>query len=340
MIRLTHAAKPVLVHLGLASLAAALWPAYASGADAPAPPRLALPIACQPGQTCEVQNYVDRDPGPDVRDWRCGLRTYQGHGGVDFRIPDMAAQRRGVAVLAAAPGKVSRLRDGVADISVKAPGAPPLNGQECGNGVVIDHGGGWETQYCHMAKGSITVKAGDTVTSGQAIGRVGLSGNTEYPHLHLTVRHAGVTIDPFLPTPGPGCDAKAAGLWTEAAARVLPYQTGAVLNAGFADRPLTNDEVEAGGLIPPTAGSGVVLAYVRAIGLKAGDEQHLVLTGPKGEVVAETRIPRLDRDKAQYLVYVGKKRPPAGWPAGIYTARYEVMRAGAAAIRRTITLRL
>lgn len=329
-----------LTALAGVALAGALAPAIADSAPEPAAPKLGLPIACRPGQTCEVQNYLDRDPGPGAQDWRCGARTYQNHNGVDFRILDMGAQRRGVAVLAAAAGKVSRLRDGVQDISVKAPGAPPLNGQDCGNGLVIDHGGGWETQYCHMAKGSLSVKAGDAVAAGQPIGKVGLSGNTEYPHLHLTVRRAGVVVDPFAPKPGAACGAGGPGLWTDEAGRLLAYQTGAVLNAGFADRPVSNDDVEAGGLSAPQPGSGVLLAYVRAIGLKAGDTQHLVLTGPKGEVVAETRIPALDRDKAQYLLYAGRKRPPAGWPPGTYTARYEVTRAGAAAIRRTFTLRL
>lgn len=320
-------------------LAATLAPGLADSAPEPAPPRLSVPLACALGQTCEVQNYVDRDPGPGVQDWRCGARTYQDHGGVDFRIADMAVQRRGVAVLAAAPGKVSRLRDGVQDISVRAPGAPPLNGQECGNGVVIDHGGGWETQYCHMAKGSIVVKVGETVTMGQTLGKVGLSGNTEYPHLHLTVRHAGKAIDPFAPAAA-GCGGDGRGLWTEAASRVLGYQAGAVLNAGFADKPLSNDDVEAGGISAPNAASGMLVAYVRAIGLKPGDQQRLTLTGPGGEVLADTRIPALDRDKAQYLTYVGRKRPAAGWPKGTYTARYEVTRAGAAAIRRTFSLAL
>src|SRR6185295_19509977 len=86
---------------------------------APEPPRLAFPLACEIGRTCEVQHYVDRDPGPGVRDYRCGRRTYDKHNGIDIRLLDMAAQRAGVDVLAAAPGRVARLRDGVADISIR-----------------------------------------------------------------------------------------------------------------------------------------------------------------------------------------------------------------------------
>jgi murein DD-endopeptidase MepM/ murein hydrolase activator NlpD len=184
----------------LASVAAVAACAPAAPRAAAEGPKLSVPIACEVGRTCEVQHYVDRDPGPGARDYRCGGRTYEKHSGVDIRVPDMAAQRRGVDVLSAAPGRVARLRDGVADISVRAPDAPSVKGTECGNGVVIDHGEGWETQYCHMAQGSVRVKPGDQVQAGTPIGKVGLSGDTEYPHVHMTVRHAGQVVDPFSPT--------------------------------------------------------------------------------------------------------------------------------------------
>lgn len=303
-------------------------------------PRLALPIACEIGVTCEIQNYLDRDPGAGVQDYRCGERTYEAHGGIDFRIPDMAAQRAGVAVLAAAAGTVSRLRDGMEDISVRTPGVD-VSKQQCGNGVVVDHGAGWETQYCHLAKGSIIVKAGDAVTTGQPLAKVGLSGNTEYPHLHLTVRHNGVTIDPFAPTPGTSCDPRTgpgSSLWDRATGEMLVYQTGAVMNAGFAAGPVAPEAVEAGGIPAPTVDSAMMIAYVRAIGLRGGDTQEVTLTGPGGEVLAQSRLPALDRDKAQYLVYVGKKRPASGWSRGDYTARYTVIRAGEPVVRQAYRL--
>src|SRR5690606_14825578 len=70
---------------------------------------LAQPIACELGRDCEIQNYVDLDPGAGVTDYRCGVRTYDGHSGTDFRLRDMAQQAQGVAVLAAAPGVVLRV---------------------------------------------------------------------------------------------------------------------------------------------------------------------------------------------------------------------------------------
>ncbi|MDO9430063.1 MAG: M23 family metallopeptidase [Phenylobacterium sp.] len=311
------------------------------GAVALAGPRLAFPVACDIGKTCEVQNFVDRDPGPSAKDYRCGSQTYQDHGGVDIRLHDMAAQAAGVNVLAAAPGRVSRLRDGVADISVKSPDAPPLAGQDCGNGVVIDHGDGWETQYCHLARGSVMVKQGDQVVSGQPIARVGLSGNTEYPHLHLTVRKAGVMVDPFAPDMAAGACAVGAagdGLWTPGAAKAMGYKQGAVLNAGFAAAPLTMEAIEGGRIGAPTRQSPMLIAYVRAINLQGGDVQKLVIKSPDGSVLTNATQPALDRAKAQYMFFTGKRAPEAGWKPGTYSATYSVEREGKAVITQAFSI--
>jgi hypothetical protein len=326
--------RDVMKGLHLAALAATLGilgPAATTiAAPEPGPPKLALPLACQIGKTCEIQNYMDRDPGPDAKDYKCQGRTYNGHGGVDIRLLDMAAERAGVDVLAAAPGRVARLRDGVTDISIRAPGAPSTKGQECGNGVVIDHGGGWETQYCHVMRGSVRVKVGDMVTTGQPIAKVGLSGDTEFPHLHLTVRHAGQTIDPFAPDMShpTACGAQTS-LWNAATQRQLAYKTGAVLNTGFAGGPVTMGNVENGGVSPPATNSPYVVAYARLIGLDLGDVVQLALTGPGGASLGKTVNPPLDHDKAQYITFVGKKRPASGWPKGAYKAAVEVRRKGA-----------
>jgi hypothetical protein len=312
-------------------------------AAAPGPPRLALPIACKPGADCQVQNHVDRDPGPGARDFRCGAQTYEAHSGTDIRLTDNAARLRGVDVLAAAPGRVVRLRDGEPDISVKDPAAPPVAGRECGNGVVIDHGGGWETQSCHLARGSIRVKVGQEVAAGQPIARVGLSGNTEYPHLHLTVRQGTQTVDPFQPDGGAACAAQAegAGLWTPATAADLAYRPGgAVLNAGFAGSPVDNAQVEAGAVPRTSPTAPALVAYVRAINLQGGDRPVLTLTGPGGLVLTRSDGAPLDRSKAQWLVYTGLRTPLGGWSRGRYQADYSVIRDGRTVLHRTFDVTL
>ena len=63
-----------------------------------------------------------------------------------------------------------------------------------GNYVLIDHGGGISTLYAHMS--DRLVSAGDTVSAGQIIGHVGLTGNTFGYHLHFEVRENGTVVNP------------------------------------------------------------------------------------------------------------------------------------------------
>ena len=320
-----------LAAAGMLGLGASLG---AARGDAAAPV-LAFPLACEIGRTCEIQHYFDRDPGPGVLDYACGLRTYQGHDGIDIRLLDLAEQRAGIAVLAAAAGRVAGLRDGQPDISIRSPGAASVVGKECGNGVVVDHGGGWVTQYCHLARGSVGVKVGDAVAAGQPLARVGLSGDTEFPHLHLTVRHGGRAVDPFAPgVSGPGSCAAQAPLWDAAALRQLTYKPGVVLNTGFTTAAVDNGAIEAGGLPAPDLMAHALVAYVRMIELAAGDRVELILTGPDGGVLRRSLTAPLDRQKAQYFAYVAGLRPESGWRRGVYAAQVRVLRAGRVAIAR------
>ncbi|HEY8574473.1 M23 family metallopeptidase [Phenylobacterium sp.] len=307
----------------------------------PEGPRLAFPLACRIGVDCEVQRYVDRDPGPGLLDYRCGRRTGEAHDGVDIRLVDMALQARGVDVLAAAAGRVVATRDGVEDVSVAKVGRAAVDAVECGNRVAINHGDGWISDYCHMAKGSIRVKTGDVVAAGQPIGRVGLSGLTEFPHVHMSVRHNNVVVDPFAPGPvSPGACPAQAPLWTPQAAVAMTYKAGVILNAGFAGEPVTMEAIEAGRVAPFTAASPVVATYLRALQLDRGDELELVLTGPGGARLAEYRSPPLDNDKAQQFNFIGKRRPPAGWPPGEYRAELRVHRGRKVVLQKTLSTRI
>jgi hypothetical protein len=298
---------------------------------------LALPIKCQPGVSCFFQNYVDHDASDKARDYRCGGRSYDGHDGTDIRIRNLEIQRQGVEVLAAAPGRVVGGRNDMEDISVKTVGKAAIAGKECGNGVVLEHAGGWRTQYCHMAKGSVRVKVGDQMTTGQPIGLIGLSGDTEFFHLHFTVRYRGKAVDPFAyGAPENSCGG-GRSLWAASLGEQTQYRAGEIIDYGFAGIAPTMELIESGevGKHPVTPGSDALVAYVRAIGLQAGDQQFLAVHGPGGASLSANNLPALDRDKAQFLVIAGKKRREAAWPAGRYTATYRVIRNGAEVLRKT-----
>jgi hypothetical protein len=66
-----------------------------------------------------------------------------------------------------------------------------------GNHVVIDIGNGRQVILAHLVAGSIAVEEGEYVRSGVLIGRVGNSGNSEAPHLHVHVESASETTVPF-----------------------------------------------------------------------------------------------------------------------------------------------
>lgn len=297
------------------------------------------PVACEVGRTCEIQHYVDHGTGGDARDYRCGSVTYKGHNGTDIRLLSMDRERAGVDVLAAAPGRVLRMRDDMADVSVRVIGEDAIKGRDCGNGLVIAHADGFETQYCHMARGSLVVKPGDQVAAGQPLGRVGLSGDTEFPHLHITVRHDGAVIDPFAFGEAAGACEGGTSLWSPALAGALGYRNGTVLNAGFTDRKIAMDDIE-NGLDPLrlTPTSPALVAYFRAITLKQGDVQRITFSGPTGTI--DHADPPLSGNKDQIFALLGRKQPAGGWPPGTYTAHYTVTRDGEVIAEKTVSTTL
>ena len=64
-------------------------------------------------------------------------------------------------------------------------------GRDCGNAIILDHGNGWETQYCHLKEGSLDVQRSMPVKAGDKIGEVGMSGRTVFPHLHFECALSG-----------------------------------------------------------------------------------------------------------------------------------------------------
>jgi len=294
-------------------------------------------VACRIGETCFIQQYFDHDPGPGGADYTCGSMSYDGHDGVDIRLPTLAAMRQGVDVLAAAAGTVKGVRDGMADVDVRIAGPASVKGRECGNGVVIAHSGGWETQYCHMARGSVRVTPGAQVAVGTVLGQIGESGDAAFVHLHFSLRRNGVKLDPFAAAPACG---KGPSLWSAKAKTVLAYRTPQVINSGFAAAPLTMDAIESGAAAVVDAQGSALAAYVRSIALRQGDVQDLTILGPSGDVFATQRAAPLPSNKAEWMMFVGKRRPVGGFTLGRYTATYSVSRGGKSILTQSFSWNL
>lgn len=81
-------------------------------------------------------------------------------------------------------------------VRAPAPGTAVVIGDFFFNGktVLLDHGGGLVTMYCHLSR--VDVAEGEDVPRGQVIGAVGKTGRATGAHLHWTVRVRGVPVDP------------------------------------------------------------------------------------------------------------------------------------------------
>lgn len=288
---------------------------------------LAFPVDCNLGQTCYIQQYVDHDPGPGAQDFSCGGLSYQGHDGTDIALPSAAAMAAGVNVLAAAAGTVKGVRDGIADF------APMVPGKECGNGVLVDHGEGWQTQYCHMKQGSVVVQVGETVGPGSVLGQIGQSGMAEFPHLHLAVRQNGQNLDPFAPATMTSCGASADDLWQAPVA----YQPGGLLSVGLADAVPDYAAIRAGLASPDLpANAPALVIWTYLFGSRPGDAILFEITGPEGRVIAE----RVVLEKAQALAFraVGKRLKTAAWPTGRYQGEAVLLRDGVELGRESLAI--
>jgi hypothetical protein len=148
-----------------------------------------------------IGNYVDVDLEDDsddgeqfdgpCEDFRGGGFCYNGHNGWDINIPTWRDGYHGWDIYAAAGGTVSFIDDGHDDHNTEALGQPS-------NTVVVNHGGGWETKYIHLARESIIVNDGDFVVAGQKVAEMGSSGNSTGIHLHWSVYYNGFLVEPMV----------------------------------------------------------------------------------------------------------------------------------------------
>ncbi|RMB07723.1 M23 family metallopeptidase [Eilatimonas milleporae] len=338
-------------------MGSALIAAFAGWADSVAQqadplagaPVLERPIDClaSPGGRCWIQTFMDHDLEDGVSDSYCGSRTDnrsnrfgQAHQGLDIGPLDWAAWDTDIRVLAAAAGTVRGTRDGLADAQVTKDGRDALEPQACGNGVRIDHGGGWQTMYCHLKQGSVSVSQGQRVEAGQPLGLVGSSGLSSFPHLHFQVMRQEGTDDPatrrlipYDPYTGAAltepCVVRRRPLWSAAALRDLPYTHLHIIKFGFAGQApnfqnLLKDLRPMDSFTPKEGQPLYAFAYTA--GTAPGDTIKLHVEDGRGRTLLSGTLPLKKRagrhwaaaDVTQGRSFKRLKTAEGAWPDGPY----------------------
>ena len=195
-------------------------------AETPAPPVRSLPVGdttgdCGSGKIASPVRGIETSP--------YGPRGGRNHDGIDLAAPT------GTAVLAAACGTVT------------------VREQQSGYGniVCITHSSQFSTCYAHLS--AFNVSNGQSVRTGQVIGRVGCTGGCTGPHLHFETRVNGAARDPKPYLRGQSVPG-AASARTQAAAAVT---TGpAKARKAVARQPVTGTTIEQSQVATTATGGG------------------------------------------------------------------------------------
>lgn len=282
--------------------------------------QLQFPVRCSMNQNCWIINYVDDDSSGNWHDYKGGRQTYNEHTGTDIAIKNISQMRQGVDVIATASGTVVATRDGIQDKNALSQDLSQLQNIACGNRVAIKTGE-WITDYCHMKNGSIRVKKGDYVSTGQTIGQIGMSGLTEFPHLHISVQQGNQFFDPFT-----GLERYSKGyknpLWNPSVLQQLSYKPHVIYNIGVSNEipSLLNIRNEKYKNNQISSNSDLLLVWLDTMHVEVNDIIDVSVSNFNGIPYLKQRIV-VDKANAKKMFYTGKRKPANGFVKGNYNVQ-------------------
>lgn len=171
------------------------------------------------------------------------------------------------------------------------------------------------------------VAVGDQVQAGDPLGQVGLSGETQFPHVHLNLFRDGAAIDPFDGQPVTQvCGEGGASLWEDAS---VGYEPLALLSAELGGSVPDQDQVWLGGADQGLSVNAQAMVLTgKALGARAGDRWRFQIWAPDGAVFYDGTS-EIDKDQQFVFRYGGRKAPDGGLVPGQWRGTITVTRNGA-----------
>lgn len=301
-----------------------------------AQPRFAMdwPLKCIPNVDCFIDRYPDLNAGEKEGgsvDYGCGKRTQDGQTATEVIFTD-TAHAVGQQVVAAAAGRVILVQNKVTDTKHMH----PRGKYACGNEVRIRHIGDYETRYCHMMQGSVSVEAGQVVEAGTPLGKTGSSGATSVPKFAFYVYKGDQPLDPFsnqlLESKKPCFTGRDRSLWKAS----VPYLPAGVMTSGFAraiPRPYEVEKDVTSGQEWLSPDARQISAWVRMYGIQSGDKETFSILTPKDTVFFK-RDKTYGKDFPYWFTAINAPAPK-GLQEGRWQAIYTLVRDGEEVLRHS-----
>jgi hypothetical protein len=289
---------------------------------------MAFPLVCEPGLSCWIIGYPDVSRDHTGQDYACGPGAAPGDLFLRIGLANVSVIPRGVYVLAAGNGVVQDVSNDAADLVIASKAQLKTGASLCGNGIIINHGMGTQTAYCHLRKDSIRVKKGDRVVKGQVIAAAGQSGLATWPQLGFSIQKGGYFLDPVTGvSPEEGCGLKPRPL-IALPAPFMEYQPVSIVALGFSNAKAVEQRVVLG-KEPRVAVidrmDKTINLWGMVLGLRKGDEIEVRMRDPRGRSFYFMKL-TADQDRDRQLINVSRDRGYVGWRIGTYTGEVKVTR--------------
>lgn len=234
-------------------------------------PTLSWPMTCSKMEDCYIGGYPDHLAGHMRSDYRGGGLVGENETrATHICMMPAREQTNGALVLAAAPGKVTR-------IDIEAP-----NGDRCAPSVTVDHGYGWTSRYCGLKKTDIRVRPEEVLARSAVLGSLPQKKKLTPSCLRFALFKEKRYFDPFggnyLTAPN------ADPLWADSVQKQHDYRPVMLTASGFTETEpkIWNDWPK-----DPSATWENLVFWGRLIGAKNGDKLTMRFSDPAGKYIVE-----------------------------------------------------